>query len=550
MAFRESGNLYVDSLQPGESMPYAWDEPTMVTKLRVQAKVAGRMSEGKVSDFVLDRLGDAPMMLLPTHGEGEVPRRGDKAGRIYRTLSNDVPDELRKKLVSLLAAEFSKKVYVTVYADGPTRVLRFSDEKNISSLEQQHVVLDLAARLKQVEGQLRAVNGQFARLSGVSGAHAWSLDLYGRMPTAKEEPQHNNSILQRRPSRKAALPEGAQALVQYASRHLPAMATAARHARNHSRDLSVSPSGSFTLQGRESPSHQSGSQKDKDRGEKPAAQRYNTRSVSFADDRSLVASAGPSLQPPPGVLQVEDPTATQQVENSPTKLYDHHVIQAPSTSAVRSDSNVPENLSNSRTPLPTSEIMEEEPSEIVPQRPQHRRADSGRDWGHITLDSQQGAGTRKASFATMGASQSGMNGGGGGASGAVTVANLARRQELLRLMSDGDAVLLIGGDLTVTVVQAKHLSGTGRSTHAFARIRVADPVPPPGLEERTKQTSVIWQSADPVWDEQLVFRDVCAASELVVELWDLGGTKSADQLNALSTNPQGKHTLFLRIFHN
>ena len=45
------------------------------------------------------------------------------------------------------------QVYVTVYADGPTRVLRFSDEKNVSSLEQQHVILDLAARLKQVGRQ-------------------------------------------------------------------------------------------------------------------------------------------------------------------------------------------------------------------------------------------------------------------------------------------------------------------------------------------------------------------------------------------------------------
>lgn len=37
-----------------------------------------------------------------------------------------------------------------MYADGPTRVLRFSDDKNMSSLEAQNVILDLAARLKQV----------------------------------------------------------------------------------------------------------------------------------------------------------------------------------------------------------------------------------------------------------------------------------------------------------------------------------------------------------------------------------------------------------------
>lgn len=43
--------------------------------------------------------------------------------------------------------------YVTVYADGPTRVLRFSDDRNVSSLEAQDVILDLAARLKQVQGE-------------------------------------------------------------------------------------------------------------------------------------------------------------------------------------------------------------------------------------------------------------------------------------------------------------------------------------------------------------------------------------------------------------
>ena len=48
-------------------------------------------------------------------------------------------------------------MYVTVFADGPTRVLRFSDDKNVSSLEAQNIILDLAARLKQVGGLVPAV---------------------------------------------------------------------------------------------------------------------------------------------------------------------------------------------------------------------------------------------------------------------------------------------------------------------------------------------------------------------------------------------------------
>jgi len=42
------------------------------------------------------------------------------------------------------------QVYVSVYADGPTRVLRFADEKSTALPEAEQSILDLAARLKQV----------------------------------------------------------------------------------------------------------------------------------------------------------------------------------------------------------------------------------------------------------------------------------------------------------------------------------------------------------------------------------------------------------------
>jgi len=45
---------------------------------------------------------------------------------------------------------FDLQVYVSVYADGPTRVLRFADEKSTALLEAEQSILDLAARLKQV----------------------------------------------------------------------------------------------------------------------------------------------------------------------------------------------------------------------------------------------------------------------------------------------------------------------------------------------------------------------------------------------------------------
>jgi hypothetical protein len=132
-----------------------------------------------------------------------------------------MPDELKQKLVSLLAAEFSKKVYATVYADGPTRVLRFSDGKNLSSSEHQHVVLDLAFRLKQIEYELRDVNGQFARLGGIQNHHYFSgLDLYGRFKDDFAPDESRARELITKTLRKIPIPESTHQFVKQASRQI------------------------------------------------------------------------------------------------------------------------------------------------------------------------------------------------------------------------------------------------------------------------------------------------------------------------------------------
>ena len=95
-------------------MPYAWDEPTLLNKIRVQARLAdGASAEARVADYALDALGDGALLSLPTHGgtggTGVSGRSGGLARRLERTLSTDMPDELKQRLVSLLAAEFAKK---------------------------------------------------------------------------------------------------------------------------------------------------------------------------------------------------------------------------------------------------------------------------------------------------------------------------------------------------------------------------------------------------------------------------------------------------------
>ena len=42
-------------------------------------------------------------------------------------------------------------MYVTVYADGPTRVLQFSDEPTLANSGYDQSIVDLAARTKQVQ---------------------------------------------------------------------------------------------------------------------------------------------------------------------------------------------------------------------------------------------------------------------------------------------------------------------------------------------------------------------------------------------------------------
>lgn len=63
------------------------------------------------------------------------------------------------------------QVYVTVFADGPTRVLRFADVQDAGAEEAEQSILDLAARLRQVEEQLWRINASFSGLHGASGAH-------------------------------------------------------------------------------------------------------------------------------------------------------------------------------------------------------------------------------------------------------------------------------------------------------------------------------------------------------------------------------------------
>ena len=48
LIYRNYPSMYVDNLQPGESLPYAWDEPNLLDRIRVQVRwwQAGRGQGG------------------------------------------------------------------------------------------------------------------------------------------------------------------------------------------------------------------------------------------------------------------------------------------------------------------------------------------------------------------------------------------------------------------------------------------------------------------------------------------------------------------------
>ncbi|KAL6785838.1 hypothetical protein ACKKBG_A00370 [Auxenochlorella protothecoides x Auxenochlorella symbiontica] len=609
LVFRPNSRHFMDRLSPGQVMAYAWDQPMLMNKLRVQARVVGRASESRTADYAPDQLGDAPVLMLPTHGGAA--ERASAEGRLSRTLSAEVPDVVKQKLVSLLAAEFSKKVYVSVYADGPTRVLRFSDEKNTSSLEQYHVILDLTARLKQVETQLREVSASFARLNGMAGAHA--LDLYGRTTADEGAAPARRTDLVRRASKRVPLSSVQQAAVRAAQSRSAAVSFSAGHRRSLEGLPDLPRQGSaggdaggavaeeepvlMEMRPRGLQGQGGGERGDAGVVHAPAAPAAaGARSVRFdvapapGDGSSPGADAA---SPVAGVLRLDPGVAGARDREERLRPYRQLVVRT--ASEPGGPAPAPRGLGGStlRDPAAPPAAQRSAASELELVRrtstvpPPLNRMSSSRDWGHITTGAAAAAtpptghgrlrlpgapvppgDAKRAALARSpsGTGLTGLFGGGGGAApahgaaratpgagAARGAASSARRQDLLRGLGGGDAKLLIGGDLTVTVVSADGLHGSPRSTHAFARVRVRQPLghspagggAPRGAgvrdddeDEMSGQTNVVWQSTEPVWDEALLFRDVSAVAELEVELWDLGGSRNSAQLNKLAADPQ------------
>ncbi|KAK9800258.1 hypothetical protein WJX73_008605 [Symbiochloris irregularis] len=414
-------------LQPqigGACMAYAWDEPIYQHRLTIQAHVKARPGQARPvkAYYSLEHLGPQAPMSLPSPSN-------TYASSVNMRPQDDpeISKDLKDRVSSLLAAEFSRKVYVTVFADGPTRVLHFSDVPNLVNPEADLSILDLAARLKQVEAELQSVSVMFAKQHGRGEL---TLDLYGRgpaqsvassdMPSPHQRPDATGS--QRRSRLKLRQRQGVQG---------PAGPTPA----DDSAPKAPSP-----------------------------AQRFKTAASSEDLKRSRSGRMEPANLSLPRAIQMPD-------------------VHAASSGEIQAVSSDEEEVTSPRAAQ--SRQTDATSSTVSPVRP--------------SLRAMTSMGQRDVQGTAM-----------------------------MRQAVDGDSALLLGGDLLVSIREAEGLKGTERYTHTFARVRVG---------AQYQLTSVQWASLAPQWDEVLTFRDVSAAAELVLELWDVGGLRNAKHLEVLANDP-------------
>ncbi|KAK9867091.1 hypothetical protein WJX84_006946 [Apatococcus fuscideae] len=470
----------LDPMPGGNAMPYAWDEPTQDHKLTVQAVCIDKVGQKRTAVYQLDRPGAQVPLLLPTVNAGNQTGEGSSAFSHVQSLSKEknVPKDVKQKLSSLLAAEFSKKVYVTVYADGPTRVLRFADQQSVASLEAQESVLDLKARLAQVETELKDINLDFTRLHGVSGVR--QLDLYGQSQALQSSPDPAPPELPRRVSK--TMPDSARSKLSKKQEGTSFQRV------NSQRTIFGEPVAM---------------------GGDAAAAEVETQNlgVSFRGEGTL-RRAGSSA----AALSGKQPSRLGSLTTSPKRRRTGSQTEPPVAGTLpRPDSQ--RSLATEDAAGPSRGTTADQDKPLQPQGSGPAiKLNLGGPAGSMFSVKEEGN-ERKAAREQLELSSS----------------QQVQGSKLLQDAVENDLALLLGGDLIVTIEKAEDLHGAERSTHSFARLRIG--------KQTQQQTNVIWSSCNPVWEEALSFREVSAASELVVDLLDLGGSRQGKQLEKLAKDP-------------
>ena len=159
------------TLLPGCSLDYAFDEPMLPHMLKLVAQLPG----GKeVKIFVdMDKVGSVHQWVLPASNAFDFNNETRTRG------SMDEADRRRTELSRLASKHLNKKIFLEVYADGPTRTLNIRETYGRSFEKQIHHIVDLATEIRQLDVRLTEISRKFVSAFGTQSGSR-QVDLYGR----------------------------------------------------------------------------------------------------------------------------------------------------------------------------------------------------------------------------------------------------------------------------------------------------------------------------------------------------------------------------------
>eukprot|EP00873_Tetraselmis_striata_P032816 jgi/Tetstr1/453080/TSEL_040115.t1 len=430
---------HADELAPGTSMDYAFDEPTLPHKLLLTAPGTGGERETSVT-VDLDNLGGQQVWVLPSVAV-------DTSQLQRRKGMSDGEHKRRTELAKLARRHWNRKVYLEVYANGPTRTLRISEVQGGADVQRQlSTFTSLATRNRELEARLRMVNRSYMVMMGLESKPE-ALDLFGcdtfgyaGAEAQGEVPAHSGG-----------------------SAHVPG------------------------LNGPQSSSSNSS----------PTAKAAEEAPDRVSPPRPMRGAPGPS------------PLSYSAPAVSPIRS------SGPGTSAMRRGSSAPTAPKAASGPEiePLSPDGESDQGVVrmlegIPDSDEH---DS------LSLDGDDHEGAPQA---------------------------LLQLLQVLQGPHRPDLELMLGGELSVTVLEATSLSGDPRMTNPFAVLRAGS---------EALQSSVLFETVNPEWNHQSTFRQVLSLNDdLQLELWDLaGGVRKHDRTKWIKElNKQGQASLRTMVNHS
>ncbi|KAL6762638.1 hypothetical protein V8C86DRAFT_613892 [Haematococcus lacustris] len=518
-----------DEVQPnaGKPMPFAWDEPNGQHTVLVLAHAVGvdvrslnvQDTHGIALDEITEDVTEVhvqqarrdtqtcdPRELSATSNSSTAnmyaqPRSSlalyshaaytslgsqDAAGREAR--------ERMDRMARVLAKECAKKVYVSVYAEGPTRVLCFAEDKaTISSVDDQGSLMSLALRLQQIAIRMAEVDDELGRHlgSGDRGALPRAADMQpGLPPSPKPTPS-----LTATSSHPALFREGGdtQAAAKQQQQQQQQQQQGTQPQPTHAGHMSREASG-LTLASNSGGNAGGGSQA-----------REGQQDPGPGSGHAL-GTSGSGLQAgaPPGSGSGSGPGLG--LKGTLPRLA---MLRAPSRSHWAGSAASSSNL----------------------------QALSGPGGGRGAA----GASPRvnpPSSDALLGTGAWGGTGGTSWVQSGQSADECPGQQLAVRSggpQQPSGLEVAIGGDLRVRLISARNLPPPDRADmHIYAQVKVK------GL---LAATSIIpYTTTAPSWQFEESFRDVAASSELVVEVWGLAGSQRVkDKASTLAadTGPAG-----------